>query len=116
MRQASSGYDIIQAFPIGGTSYTIAASTVNAVTALSSAKLEVCTVLNLSGQLMYLRFGKSASVDADENAVSGHTETTIIGNGERFTGAVPYGSTHVSVKLASGSGNVYFTEGARYFE
>lgn len=114
MRQASSGYDIIQAFPIGGTSYTIAASTSNAVTALSSAKLEVCTILNSSGQLAYVRFGKNVSVDADTTTT--HTETIVIGNGERFTGAIPYGSTHVSVKLASGSGNVYFTEGGRYFE
>jgi malate/lactate dehydrogenase len=114
MRQASSGYDIIQAFPIGGTSYTIAASASNVVTALSSNKLEVCTVLNSSGHLAYVRFGKDISVDAD--ATTPHTETIILGNGERFTGAIPYGSTHVSVKLGSGSGSVYFTEGARYFE
>ena len=113
MRQASVGFDIIQMFPAGGTSHTISASTSNTVTALTNADLEVFTILN-ANHVSFVRFGKNNTVDAD--ITTPHEETLVLAANERFTGAIPYKSTHVSIKAASGSGTVYFTEGGRYFQ
>lgn len=113
MRQASSGFDIIQAFPAGGTTHTISASTSNTVTALTNADLEVFTISN-GNHVSFIRFGKSDTVDAD--ITTPHEETLVLIAGERFTGAIPYKSTHVSIRTASGSGTVYLTEGGRYFQ
>jgi hypothetical protein len=113
MRQASSGFDIIQAFPAGGTTHAISASTANSVTTLTNADLEVFTILN-ANHATFVRFGKNNTVDADNTAP--FDETLVLAANERFTGAVPYKSTHVSIKTLNGSGTVYFTEGGRYFQ
>lgn len=113
MRQASSGFDIIQSFPAGGTTHIISTSTANTVTALTNADVEVFTILN-GNHVSFVRFGKNNAVDADTTTPC--DETLVIAANERFTGAVPYKSTHVSIKAGSGSGTTYLTEGGRYFQ